>query len=112
MHTPVQKVLIVCPYLEPILETIRGTIKCAGTLILRPTVPGTGTKASSLGPGILVKLHSLAKAQDLNGLIGVCQSWELATERWIVDVQGKGRFSTQCLLAGGATVMKYSSCFG
>jgi hypothetical protein len=52
--------------------------------------PGTGTKASSLGPGILVKLHSLAKAQDLNGLIGVCQSWELATERWIVDVQGKG----------------------
>ena len=32
------KVLIVCSYLGPILEPIRGTITCAGTLILRPTV--------------------------------------------------------------------------
>ena len=35
------KVLIVCPYVGHILEPIRGTIKCAGTFILRLTVHET-----------------------------------------------------------------------
>jgi hypothetical protein len=50
----------------------------------------TKGKASAMGPGTLVKLHSLAKAQDLNGSIGVCQTWESATDRWIVDLRNKG----------------------